>query len=923
MRNQRAFANCFGNLVKLTSGEMWKRILFATPFLLLISAQAQTGQTVILPDHVLGILPKAKLLPRTGQMGQEPLTLCVMLNSPDQGGLDAADKEFHDPKSANYRKVINASDLIERFGPTQQAYDTVMTYLQQSGFTIAVGSANRLTISVHGTRAQAEAAFNVQINDYVLGSTTFHANDTDPSVPQSVAPYIRSIVGLSNLYRPAPAGVPVPFSPMSQANAYDGTLTPAGQTNTGGLPPGLDGTGQTIGLIEYDNYDDSDVEAWLSLVGLPKSTMNRLSRSPIDGGRTASNGGGTTEVLLDIDAALGIAQGANVVVFVTPYGTDTLTTINAAINQMNALTGGVGGILSSSWGSTCELAVTKSEAKSTDTALQTAALTGMTLFVDSADGAAICAGGVPPGDTIGVHYPSDAPHAVAVGGTTLSYGPDSTYGGETWWDNSTTSGGSYGVSTYFNRPSYQDSHTSASGRSVPDISSDAGSGITICQASVSKTCFGEGGTSLATPTWASIWAIVSQALIDAGLPSVSASGDYFYNLPSGSFHSPSSMTGPGNDFAHVGLGSPDIAKLASFAVNDGLQMDKVSPSSGKGSGGTTVTITGKGFIGVQKVTFGGVDATNVTIYSDTKLTAVSPAAPADQVDIQVFTYDGDTPTSSSDLYSYLPEITSISPPTSALTGGWVTVNGRGLSNANFTFGGSAPELVSCLTSKQCTMAASAHSAGSVNVIAVAKAGSSPAFSYSYVVPSIIGISPPVGPTTGGQTVELSGAGLDSTMTVKFDGVAATAVACSSPSSCTIQSPAGTGWVHITATLSGSTSVATPWNLYTYEVFPSVSGISPSTGQVTGGVGVIVTGTNFSTAPGGTTFNFGTLAPTGVTCSSTQCTMTAPVRDSTAGFLQVLVTATVSGNASINGAVFRFGTPPTVAPPPPCKGTACQ
>jgi len=200
------------------------------------------------------------------------------------------------------------------------------------------------------------------------------------------------------------------------------------------------------------------------------------------------------------------------------------------------------------------------------------------------------------------------------------------------------------------------------------------------------------------------------------------------------------------------------------------------------------------------------------------------------------------------------------------------------------------------------MAAPAHSAGSVNVIAVAKAGSSPAFSYSYVVPSIIGVTPSVGPTTGGQTVVLSGAGLDSTMTVKFGGVAATAVSCWSPSSCSVQSPAGTGSVHITATLSGSTSVATPWNLYTYEVFPSVTGISPSSGPVTGGVGVTVSGTNFSTAPGGTTFNFGTLAPTGVSCSSTQCTMTAPVRDATAGFLQVTVTATVNGNTSINGAV---------------------
>ena len=73
-------------------------------------------------------------------------------------------------------------------------------------------------------------------------------------------------------------------------------------------------------------------------------------------------------------------------------------------------------------------------------------------------------------------------------------------------------------------------HQSASGRSVPDISADAGSGIVMCQASVSSSCFQEGGTSLATPMWASVWAIASKGPADAGLPIVSASGDYFYKM---------------------------------------------------------------------------------------------------------------------------------------------------------------------------------------------------------------------------------------------------------------------------------------------------------------------------------------------------------------------------------------------------------
>ncbi len=118
-----------------------------------------------------------------------------------------------------------------------------------------------------------------------------------PAIPQYLAPMVRSIVGLSNLYRPHPGSVPVPNSPMAHATAYDGVVTPKGQTNSGGLPPGIDGTGQTIGLVELDNYDDKDVKAWLSLVSLDSSLINHVSRFPIAGGVSASNGGGTTEVL--------------------------------------------------------------------------------------------------------------------------------------------------------------------------------------------------------------------------------------------------------------------------------------------------------------------------------------------------------------------------------------------------------------------------------------------------------------------------------------------------------------------------------------------------------------------------------------------------------------------------------------------------
>src|SRR5580692_3182814 len=138
--------------------------------------------------------------------------------------------------------------------PIRQAYDSVLAYLQQNGLTLTRGSDNRRTLTVSGTRAQSERAFNVVIDDYQLGDRTFHAIATNPAVPAALAPLIANVAGLSNMALWRPANAPSPEKPASTASAYNGYLTPAGSTNTGGLPPGLDGTGQTIGLIEFANF---------------------------------------------------------------------------------------------------------------------------------------------------------------------------------------------------------------------------------------------------------------------------------------------------------------------------------------------------------------------------------------------------------------------------------------------------------------------------------------------------------------------------------------------------------------------------------------------------------------------------------------------------------------------------------------------
>jgi IPT/TIG domain-containing protein len=76
----------------------------------------------------------------------------------------------------------------------------------------------------------------------------------------------------------------------------------------------------------------------------------------------------------------------------------------------------------------------------------------------------------------------------------------------------------------------------------------------------------------------------------------------------------------------------------------------ISPSSGAGAGGDSVTITGSGFTGATEVDFGNVSAA-MTVVSDTEITATSPPG-SGTLDVTVVTPHGTSPTSPADQFSY-------------------------------------------------------------------------------------------------------------------------------------------------------------------------------------------------------------------------------------------------------------------------------
>ena len=95
--------------------------------------------------------------------------------------------------------------------------------------------------------------------------------------------------------------------------------------------------------------------------------------------------------------------------------------------------------------------------------------------------------------------------------------------------------------------------------------------------------------------------------------------------------------------------------------------------------------------------------------------------------------------------------------------------------------------------------------------------------------------------------------------------------------------------------------------------PTVSSVSPSSGNVAGGTSVVIAGNNFA---GATSVKFGGTAATNVVVNSnTQIHVTAPAH--AAGTVSVTVTTSSGTNAA--NSLFTYTAPPAPAPAPPPSG----
>ena len=304
--------------------------------------------------------------------------------------------------------------------------------------------------------------------------------------------------------------------------------------------------------------------------------------------------------------------------------------------------------------------------------------------------------------------------------------------------------------------------------------------------------------------------VTSATSVTATSPAGSAGAvDVTVTTPGGT-----SSTSPADQFTYVASTVPTVTN--------------VSPVSGPVAGGTSVTITGTNFTGVSAVKFGATASSSVTVNSTTSLTATAPAGSAGTVDVTVTASGGTSATNSADRYTYVaaPTVTGVSPTSGPTAGGIpVTITGTNFTGVSAVeFGTVAATSYTVNSATSITATPRAEPAGTVDVTVLTPGGTSatsPADEFTFVTPpapTVTGVSPASGPTSGGTTVTITGTNFTGATSVSFGAAAATGVTVTSATSLTATAPAGSaGAVDVTVTTPGGTSATGSADRYTYVV----------------------------------------------------------------------------------------------------------
>lgn len=404
-------------------------------------------------------------------------------------------------------QTLSYSDFARTYGAEPNDIELIRHFARENKLEVLTrgDEIHRRTVTLAGTAADMEKAFNVELVGFEHPDGTYRSHTGPIQVPDTVASVIQGIFGLDN----RPVAHPH-FRTRSTNRAFGSrasttTYTPLQVASLYDFPPNADGDGQTIGIIELGGgYRPADLQQYFHGLNLRIPPVRAVLVDHANN-RPSTPNSADAEMMLDIEIAGAVANGASLAVYFTSNTArgfqDALST--AVHDQLHTPS-----VLSISWGS-AEETWSDQSMECFDQVAQEAALLGITIIVASGDNGS--SEGMANNQNH-VDFPASCPHVLGVGGTRLIAAGNNTIHSETVWNDGAAGGASGGgYSNVFERPEWQASVVTMPTRGVPDTSGDADpdTGYNIL---VDGELAIIGGTSAVAPLWAGLIARCNQLL---------------------------------------------------------------------------------------------------------------------------------------------------------------------------------------------------------------------------------------------------------------------------------------------------------------------------------------------------------------------------------------------------------------------------
>jgi subtilase family serine protease len=316
----------------------------------------------------------------TARLGSVPpdrvLNLEVALAGQNPAGLAQAVAAVSTPGSPDYRHYRTSAQYAAEFGPTASEIAQVSSALRAEGLTVGAPDPGSILLPVSGAAATVSAAFGTPLESVQPpNQARAIVNTAAPQIAPSLAGAVTAVVGLDGLFqehsmlRQKPGSSTTPGSgatpndgaapnaatpgsaagaqnhdlaarastpqacPAASAAAFGGTYTSTQMASIFGLDQlfgqGRIGIGQTIAVVEFEQYLQSDFNAFESCYGLSSPIRNVV----VDGG-SGGPPGGHGEAALDTELASFNAPAASLVVYEAPNNNDA-----QALDMFNRIAG--------------------------------------------------------------------------------------------------------------------------------------------------------------------------------------------------------------------------------------------------------------------------------------------------------------------------------------------------------------------------------------------------------------------------------------------------------------------------------------------------------------------------------------------------------------------------------------------------------